>query len=429
MSLTSLRTALAAVGLAAAVLAPAQAQPIGQVTGCGTETSNLRASRVLYVTPTAPAQGAGTSFNAPMSLNAALAAVSAGQMVLLQPGRYTVPYRAGAKNTLTLSKSGTASARIYLVAAHCGRAVIDFSFPEKTYVQDSYGFLVSGSYWYFKGIDVTRAGYQGVYVTGQHNVFENCAFYDNRNTGLEINKGGAHTTVLNSDAYRNYDPKKNGSMADGFGPKQTQGPGNRFIGCRAWENSDDGFDLFDSPQTVVIENSWTFRNGINHWNDPAFEGNGNGFKLGGNRAVGRHRISGSVSFGHPKKGFDQNNNAGGVSLVNNTAFRNGTNFGFCNALNPGERHSFRNNVSLSGPQDVCNADARNNTWNSGLAASTADFESLDLGLATARRNPDGTLPSNRLFRLAAGSKLINAGVPAGLPFLGSAPDLGAFERQ
>jgi hypothetical protein len=415
-------------GLAAWLLA-ANVHAVGEVTGCGTETSNLKASKVLYVTPSAGASGSGTSFSSPMSFTAALNAVAAGQMILLQPGKYAVPYKAGAKNTITLSKSGTASAPIYMVAANCGKAVIDFSFPEKTYVQDSFGFALKGSYWYFKGIDVTRAGYQGVYVTGKYNTFENCAFYENRNTGLEINKGGAYTTVLNSDAYRNYDPKKSGSMADGFGPKQTQGPGNRFIGCRAWENSDDGFDLFDSPEVVTIESSWAFRNGINLWNAASFAGNGNGFKLGGNATLARNRITQSVAFGNPSKGFDQNNNAGGITAINNTSFKNGINFGFCSAVKSGEKHVFRNNVSVSASQDICNADSKNNTWNTGLAASTADFESLDLSLATAPRNPDGTLPSNKLFRLASGSKLINAGVNAGLPYQGSAPDLGAFERQ
>lgn len=103
--------------------------------------------------------------------------------------------------------------------------------------------------------------------------------------------------------------------------KTKQGPGNRFVGCRAWENSDDGFDLFDSPQKVVIEDSWAFRNGINYWNDSSFAGNGNGFKLGGNQAVGNHRITRSVAFGNVSKGFDQNNNAGGVTVINNTSYK------------------------------------------------------------------------------------------------------------
>lgn len=61
----------------------------------------------------------------------------------------------------------------------------------------------------------------------------------------------------------------------------------------------------------------------------------------------------------------------------------------------------------------------------------ADFENLDMDVlfaaATAPRNTDGSLPTIGL-RLAAGSHLIDAGgANVGLPYLGAAPDLGAFE--
>lgn len=400
------------------------------VTGCGTTTSNLTASKIYYVTPSATSSGAGTSFSAPMSLNAALAKVSAGQMVLLQPGTYSVAYSAGAKNTITLSQSGSSGARIYMVAANCGRAVIDFSFPTGAWLQDSYGLYVTGNYWYFKGIAITRAGYQGAYVTGSHNTFENAAFYNNRNSGLEINKGGSYTTVVNTDSYQNYDPKKNGSMADGFASKQTQGAGNVFYGCRAWENSDDGFDTYDSTQAVVIDQSWAFRNGVNLWSDSAFAGNGNGFKLGGNKALQRNRITRSVAWGNTQKGFDQNSNTGGVTLYNNTSYKNGINYGFGGTLASGEENVFRNNISLSGTKadSFGSSTASNNSWNN-LSVSSSDFASVDTSLATAARNADGSLPSNNLFRLSSTSKLIDKGVNVSLPYFGSAPDLGAFERQ
>lgn len=63
------------------------------------------------------------------------------------------------------------------------------------------------------------------------------------------------------------------------------------------------------------------------------------------------------------------------------------------------------------------------------ASSAADFISLDLSLATAARNPDGSLPNNNLFKLTATSTLIDKGVNVSLPYLGSAPDLGAFEKH
>ena len=396
---------------------------------CPSNTEGLNVSRIYHVAPDGKSSASGSSFSDAMDFNTALDEVSGGEMILLEGGTYRIPYKAGEKNTITLSKKGSSSKKIAVVANNCSRAVFDFSFPEQQWVQDSYGFYLTGNYWYFRGIEVTRAGYQGVYVTGAHNTFENCAFHNNRNTGLEINKGGSYTTVINCDAYRNYDPKKNGSMADGFGPKQKQGPGNTFYGCRAWENSDDGFDIFDTPEEVTIENSWTFRNGIDYWNYGDFAGNGNGFKLGGNRTAANNRIVNSVSFGHPNKGFDQNNNAGGITVLNCTGFDNGNNFGFGNPLDSGEKHFMRNNVSISGPVTIKNADADFNSWDRGPSASSSDFQSLDVSKATAPRNPDGSLPDSNLFRLKSSSDLIDEGTNVGLPFKGNAPDLGAFEEK
>jgi hypothetical protein len=392
------------------------------------ETSGVAAgSKTIYVGPQGVSTNNGASSSAPLDLVTALNTVQPGQMLLLLPGTYSIGYTSGKANTLVLSKTGTASSPIKIVAANCGRAVIDFSFPEKTWVQDSFGFSLTGSYYFIKGLDIIHAGYQGAYVTGQHNTFENCTFHDNRNTGLEINKGGAYTTVINCDAYRNYDPKKNGSMADGFGPKQTQGPGNQFIGCRAWENSDDGYDAFDSPEVVTFEHCWAFRNGIDYWNDSSFAGNGNGFKAGGNSQLANHKLTRCVAFGQPNKGFDQNNNTGGITFYNCTAYNNGTNFGLGGTLASGQSHVLKNNVSLGASNSISNATQQNNSWNSGFSVSAADFVSLDLSLATAQRNVDGSLPVTTLFRLVSTSRLVNAGVDVGLPYTGSAPDLGAFE--
>jgi hypothetical protein len=399
-------------------------------TGCSGETSSLTASHIYYVSPDGSSTNSGTSFSAAMDFKTALATVQAGEMILLKAGTYNVTYTAGKKNTLTFSKSGSSDAPIYVATASCGRAVFNFNFPTASWVQDSFGFYVTGNYWYFKGIDITNSGYHGAYVIGDHNTFENMAFYKNRNTGLEINKGGANNLVLNSDAYLNYDPKKHGSMADGFGAKQEQGAGNQFIGCRAWQNSDDGFDLFDTAQKVVIKESWAFLNGIDYWSDSAFAGNGNGFKLGGNSAIGNHAITRSIAFGNVSKGFDQNNNTGGVTVINNTAYSNGINYGFGGTLSSGQKNYFRNNISLSGTATIKNADSAYNTWNSGFSVTSKDFENLTTSLATAARNKNGSLPANTLFQLKATSELVDAGVVVdGISYEGNAPDLGAFELK
>jgi hypothetical protein len=383
-------------------------------------------STLHHVAPNGVSTNTGLSFDSPLDFATALTRVMAGEAILMQGGTYSIAYSEGAKNTIVLSKSGQEGQPIGLLAQDGARAVIDFSFPEQAWVQDSYGFELTGNYWYVYGVDITRAGYQGVYVKGAHNTFRNVRFYDNRNTGLEINKGGSYTTVIDCDAFRNYDPKKLGSMADGFGPKETQGPGNRFIGCRAWENSDDGYDTFESPEVVTFERCWAFRNGVDVWGYGEFTGNGNGFKIGGNAAIARNVVTHSVSFGHPGKGFDQNNNAGGVTIYNSTGYANGTNFGFGNPVSSGEMHRLVNNVSLEGTVSISNATQNNNSWNSGFSATAADFVSLDISTATSARNADGSLPASTLFRLRPESPLNGAGVDVGLPFTGSAPNLGAF---
>jgi len=45
----------------------------------------------------------------------------------------------------------------------------------------------------------------------------------------------------------------------------------------------------------------------------------------------------------------------------------------------------------------------------------------------APRKADGSLPDVNFFHLNSSSKLIDKGVNVGLPFNGTAPDLGAFE--
>ena len=58
-----------------------------------------------------------------------------------------------------------------------------------------------------------------------------------------------------------------------------------------------------------------------------------------------------------------------------------------------------------------------------------DLLSTDVALAAAPRKPDGSLPENNFARASPGGSLIDKGTDVGLPFLGAAPDLGAFESR
>ena len=384
-------------------------------------------ARQVHVSPAGTSAGAGTSAS-PLDVRTALTNAKAGDTIQMAGGKYAISYKTATANTILCATKATQASPIVVQAPMGQTATLDFQFAKDDWVQDGFGLSLTGNWWTFRRIAITRAGYQGVYVTGSNNTFEHCAFYENRNSGIEINKGGSYTTLRYCDAYRNYDPKKLGTMADGFAPKQTQGPGNRLIGCRAWENSDDGYDAFDSPEVVTFDSCWAFRNGIDVMGWGAV-GNGNGFKVGGNGAVAPNILRHCVAFGNPKKGFDQNNNLGAITLLNCTGYLNGTyDFAFGTAPTSG-KHVVRNCVSYKSQTSFASGTTQEkNSWNLGLSLANSDFESLDTSLARVARNPDGTLPVTKLLFPSAGSKLLDKGAALAWSYVGSAPDLGAFER-
>ncbi|MBD7912217.1 hypothetical protein [Clostridium cibarium] len=95
---------------------------------------------------------------------------------------------------------------------------------------------------------------------------------------------------------------------------------------------------------------------------------------------------------------------------------------------------FINNISFSvrGSLDhefASDAIEKNNSWNLKVNANAGDFVGLSEELAKAPRNADGSLPSNGFAKLVDGSDLIDKGIGIGLPYLGAAPDLGAYENH
>jgi pectate disaccharide-lyase len=292
---------------------------------------------------------------------------------------------------------------------------------------------IRSAYWHVKNLEIDGARDNGIIVASGTNIVEACVIHDCNNDGITLGSSSspAHgNLILNCDSYRNYQVGSGGNNGDGFSAKSGAGPGNVFRGCRAWFNSDDGWDFYANDNgNVTLENCWSFHNGTNLWNVGSFSGNGNGFKLGGAGTLARHVLKQCLAFKNHSKGFDHNHSLGGHTLYNCTGFNNANpNFSFYEAPTNGT-NVFKNNVSF--PNDSTNIIAGSimvsNSWQNGLTVSVADFISLDDSLAFAPRNDDYSLPTNGLARLAAGSDLIDAGVDVGLPYNGSAPDLGAFE--
>jgi hypothetical protein len=355
-----------------------------------------------------------------------VSAVGSNGTLYLRGGIYSMP------NKLSLSKKGTQNNYIKIWAYQNENVIIDSK------GNNSDGISISGDYFYLKGIKVKNAFHNGINISGNYNIIENCVVFENGNTGLHLTKSGvpgpegpSYNLILNCDAINNFDSPAGGN-ADGFSAKWTVGPGNVFRGCRAINNSDDGWDLWmDSTGSILMDSCYAFRNGVDIWHTGQVNGNGNGFKLGGNNVPMPHILKNCVSFdnaGNGGKGFDENNNLYGQTLYNCTGFRNkNANFSFSNTTIQGQ-HVFKNCISLSGTVSLKNSIQEKNSWN-GFTVTSADFLSLDTTGISAPRNPDGTLPKSNFLRLVSSSSLVDAGVDVGIPFKGKAPDLGAFETD
>lgn len=389
-------------------------------------------AKTLYVTINGNDSNDGLSKDqAFYSISTAVSNIIAGDSILVGGGIYYY------STTITLSLDGSESDSCYLMACVGEKPVLDFS------AQDfgDRALSLTGSYWYIKGFDVRYAGDNGMIISGgNNNVVEQCNFYENQDTGLQIGNGAHDNTILNCDSYFNADPSDYGD-ADGFAAKLDVGTNNKFVGCRAWQNCDDGWDGYlrgADDVTTILENCWTWRNGyMKDGSDPGSQANGNGFKMGGgdnsNADELKHHfiLTNCMSFYNKAKGFDQNNNVGTMEMYNCTGYGNETsNYRFQKDLVAGESLILKNCVSLNGKVELADfAEEATNGWSDGFTTTAADFVSVDTTGISGARKSDGSLPDVAFMHLVEGSNLIDAGTDVDLVYYGAAPDLGAFESN
>jgi hypothetical protein len=383
-------------------------------------------SKSFYVSNAGLDTNPGTIDSPFKTIGKGINSMVAGDTVFVRGGVYAL------STTISISKSGTLSAYYYLFGYPGERVVLDFSTQTS-----SDGLKLNGQYWYVYGIEVKKSAHNGIAINSHNNIVEFCATYENRNTGLQLGNGASNNRIINCDSYFNYDPPSGGN-ADGFAPKLDVGTGNYFYGCRAWQNSDDGWDGYMRPADNVfttIENCWAFMNGYLRDNSVIATGNGNGFKMGGgdttNKDSLRHNMTviRSLAFDNRVKGFDQNNNRGTMILLNNTGYRNGAeNYKVSSFIRVSESLVVKNCLELGSKVSLASfAKQTTNSWSIPIPVTEADFVSLDTTGVRGPRKADGSLPDLGFMHLASGSPLINAGTNIGMPFKGSAPDLGAFE--
>jgi hypothetical protein len=345
-----------------------------------------------------------------------------GDTIYLRGGIY--------EQSLTLEPpiSGNENQNKVLTAYQKEKPIVDFSAQE--YSSSSRGLKLTKNYWHIRGLEIQNAGDNGIHISGHFNKIENCSLHHNKDTGLQISNGGSYNEIINCDSYLNYDSNTNGENADGFAPKLDIGPGNYFNNCRAWLNSDDGWDCYEGQNQIIIDSCWAFKNGFNIWDDSNFQGDGNGFKLGGNYISAPHIIRNSIAFDNKSKGFDQNHNTAGITVLNCTAYRNERNYSF--SENPTDSiftlHILKNNISFDGTNSIVSTSIdTSNSWN-GFFVTWQDFLSIDTSLAIISRDENYQIPYTDFLRLKPTSQFVDAGIDVGIPYFGEAPDIGAFEN-
>ncbi len=420
-----------------------------------------------YVSPTGSDGNAGSKEQPFATLERGQAAAQAGDTVFLRGGSYDFN-SPSAEIGLRLFKNGQPGKPIHYLAYQGEIPVFDFK--NMTAAKRIKGVVVEADWIYLKGIEMKNVPQTASLkakedwclkvVGGSNNVFESLNVHDNMGPGIFVEEGG-NNLFLNCDSHDNFDayswaPDSNnikvpapGENGDGFGVHVTlaASKGNRFYGCRAWWNADDGWDFINCVTSVTVEKCWSWGNGYKPGsNPPEIAGNGNGFKVGGfgsnaenaPNQVPQHMVRYCLAFDNRSAGFYQNHHPIANFYYNNTAFNNkSSNFNLLGYK--GGKASLgilRNNIAYTGVA-LGNAkfgnlpDDANNTWDMpSITVTDEDFRSVDTAGVGAHRKADGGLPDIAFMKIMRGSDLIGRGVETDASHTGGPrPDMGAFSYE
>ncbi|HYQ44681.1 MAG TPA: right-handed parallel beta-helix repeat-containing protein [Polyangiaceae bacterium] len=401
-----------------------------------------------YVSPAGSDSNAGSQAAPFATLQKGNDVAVAGDTIWLRGGTYQN------SKQIKLNKSGKSDGSRIKYWAYPGEVpVLDFSkYVSTNTAVDSPTILISGSFVHLKGLEVANGA---VGASGSHsndairsegasnNIFELLNIHHNFGPGLFISKGNGGHLILNCDSHDNYDKdgsQGDGQNADGFGVHyQMSGPSTTIRGCRAWLDSDDGYDLIQQEVPVLIEDSWAISNGYSDGGaGKPSSGNGNGFKAGSSDTGIRHVLQRNVAWKNRAAGFYANHSSGGNTWLNNTSYMNAVQYNLLASpagdpdttivLSGALAHKMRNNVGFPNKNtNMSGVDTMFNTWDLNIVEASGDFVGTSDAGFMGPRQADGSLPNLDFLKLKAQSPLIDKGTDVGLPYVGSSPDLGAYE--
>lgn len=283
----------------------------------------------IFASPSGSDSNLGT-IDSPYTFTKAILSVKPGQTIYLLEGTYS------SSNPYMINVGNDGEENLYKTIMPYNKAIVCFDFSSMVYSSSNRGITVNGNYWHIKDIEVKGAGDNGIYIGGNYNIIEHCKVHDCSDTGIQLGRSSSscssietwpnNNLIKNCTSYDNHDPS--GEDSDGFACKLTTGINNVFDGCIAYNNVDDGWDLYAKGETgaigaVTIKNCVAFNNGRTTKEIGTSNSDGNGFKLGGESIAVNHKVINSIAFNNLACGFTDNSNPGTISLENCTAFNNG----------------------------------------------------------------------------------------------------------
>lgn len=309
-----------------------------EVVSSSDPTVNLE-PQVLYCSPDTDNYSATGTMDDPMLIQFAIRESKPGATIYLLDGTYRNGSPIDISTATELYPATCKEEGKTIKPLNKGKVKFDFS--SMKWESKNRGISINTSYWHIEGLEVFGAGDNGIYIGGHHNVIENCVTHDNGDTGIQlgrassalstIDKWPSYNLIKNCTSYDNHDPL--GEDSDGFACKLTTGVGNVFDGCIAYNNVDDGWDLYTKGDSgpigpVTLINCIAFNNGITsgkHTDGKPYgtpNSDGNGFKLGGESIAVQHEVYNCIAYNNLASGFTDNSNPGTIRMENCTSYNN-----------------------------------------------------------------------------------------------------------
>ncbi len=399
---------------------------------------SLSGARYYLATDGNDTNGTGSLSSPYYSLEKAWGYISAGDTIYLRGGLYKYSSRQDLRG-----KDGKAGYRINIWAYPGELPIITksegFDLPGQTHL-----IYIDADYLHVKGLEISFYQQQpgikaasALFCLTSNSIFENLNYHHNA-LGMFIRENSSNNLILNCDFHNNYDPYDDlpYNHADGLDlSDMPAGTINTVKGCRFYENSDDGLDLWNNNGKVIIDSCWAWNNGYRE-DGITIGGDGSGFKLGMTSTAdytGYKRIlTNSISASNRTLGISQNSAYCKIFICNNTLYENRSSGIYFSPAWGDAAHMIKNNISYKNTVDAAikinNPIVDHNSWQLSNPITDEYFISVDKSQLARPRNVDGSLPEIEFMKPNSDCLLIDAGTDVGLPYWGDAPDIGAFEK-